>query len=190
MLRILRKSIMFSLPFMVLMSCVKDVDFEQAEDLLVTPTFEISLVRFNEDANSFIDDSGVEQTVIRDSVRIEIFNDGFVVDNLRRAEFLFETTNSINRAFEAEIQFLNNEDELQHLIEFGIDASPTNQELVNINEEIFENDAIADLTATTKLLFTFIMQDSTDGSSLNETSLGNLRLKSKGAFYIDLVTPE
>jgi hypothetical protein len=190
MLKIAMKLIVLLVPFFMLTSCVKDVDFDQAEDLLVTPTLEISLVRFNEPANRFVDENDIEQTIVRDSVRIEIFNDDFVVDNLRRAEFLFETTNSINRAFDAEIQFLNDDNELQHLIEFGVEASLANQELVNINEEIFENEAIADLTATTKLLLTFTMQDSNDGSSLNENSIGNLKLRSKGAFYIDLISPD
>ena len=190
MLRAVSKFIFICVLLLSFIACVKDVDFEQADDLLVTPAMEISLVRFNEAANAFVDDSGIEQTVLRDSVRIEIFNDDFVVDNLRRAEFLFETTNSINRAFDAEIQFLNDDNELQHLIEFGVEASTTNQELVNITEEVFENDAITDLTATTKLLFTFTMQDSGDGSTINENSLGNLKLRSKGAFYIDLITPE
>lgn len=173
----------------IMTSCVKDVDFDQADDLLVTPAMEISLVRFNEPASRFTE-NGQEVSVIRDSVRIEIFNDDFVVDNLRRAEFLFETTNSIDRAFDAEILFLNDANELQHIIEFGVEASDTNQELVSVTEEIFENDAIAELTATTKLLLTFTMQDSVDGSLLNENSLGSLKLRSKGSFYIDLIRPE
>lgn len=185
---------MFNLSVFVLLigllnSCVKDVDFDQAENLQVSPALEISLIRFDEPASRFVDDSSLEQEVIRDSVRIDIFSDDFVVDNLRRAEFLFETTNSINRAFNAEIQFLNDNNELQHLIEFGVDASPTNQDIVSITEEIFENDAIADLTATTKLLLTFTMQPSPDGSVLDENSLGSLKLRSKGSFYIDLISP-
>lgn len=190
MLRPLSRFVLASLIVVSLFSCVKDVDFEQAEDLTVSPTLEVSLVRFSEPANRFLDDSGIEQTTIRDSVRVEIFNDDFVVDNLRRAEFLFETTNSINRAFDAEILFLDDNDELQHRIEFGVDASDSNQELVSITEEIFENEAVEDLTATTKLLFSFSMQPSEDGSTLNEDSLGELKLRSKGVFYIDLVSPE
>ncbi len=189
MLRLFLRLGTLLIPIMVSMSCVKDVDFEQVEDLTVTPALEVSLIRFNEPANRFVD-SGIEQSIIRDSVRVEIFNDDFVVDNLRRAEFLFETTNSINRAFDAEIQFLDDNDELQHLIEFGVEASETNQEIISITEEIFENDAIADLTATTKLLFTFTMQASDDGSILDENSPGNLKLRSKAAFYIDLITPD
>jgi len=187
--RLMRFGILLLL-FIGFMSCVKDVDFDQAGDLLVTPALEVSLVRFNEPATRFVDNNGIEQDIILDSVRVEIFNDDFVVDNLKRAEFLFETTNSINRAFDAEIQFLNDNNELQKLIEFGVEASETNQEIVSITEEIFENDAVMDLTSTTKLLFIFTMQASNDGSVLDENSLGNLKLKSKGAFYINLITPD
>ena len=190
MLRIVMKFGILIFPFIVFTSCVKDVDFEQAEDLLVMPALEVSFIHFNEPANRFVGNDGIERNVIIDSVRVEIFSDDFVVDNLRRAEFLFEITNSINRVFDAEIQFLSDTNELQHLINFKVDASETNQELVSINEAIFENEAISDLTATTKLLLTFTMQDSTDGSSLNVNSLGSFKLKSKGAFYIDLITPE
>jgi len=177
-----------SMSLFLLVSCVKDVNFEQAEDLLVTPALEVSLVRFNESATRF-SANGSEITVIRDSVRIEIFNAKFTVDNLRRAEFLFETTNSINRPFNVDIQFLNDANEEQYLIQFGVAASPNNQEFVTINEEIFENDAINDLKATTKLIFTFTIQPSTDGSVLDENSAGSIKFRSKGAFYIDLISP-
>jgi len=171
-------------------SCVKDVDFDQAGDLLVTPALEVSLIHFEEPVSRFYDSSGIEQLVVVDSTNVTIFNDDFVSDNLIRAKFLFETTNSINRIFNAKIDFLDTDNQELLVIDFSVPASENNQPQVTIHEEIFENEALVDLKTTTQLVLTLTMQASTDGSILDENSIGLLKMRSKGSFDINLISPE
>lgn len=169
---------------MLFSACVNDVDFTQGEDFAISPTLDASLIYFEEPASSFVDEDGVEQTIVRDSVNIEIFNDQFTVDNLIKAAFLFEVTNSINRAYQAQIELLDETDVLQHSFNFSVDTSPTNQEIVVEHLEIFENESLLALKQSTRLIITLTLMPSNDGSLLDENSPGMLKFKSKATFYL------
>lgn len=171
-------------------ACIKDVDFEQAEDLSIAPALEVSVIHFDETARTFIDEDGLELITVQDSVNIEIFSDDFVVDNLIRADFLFETTNTINRAYEAEIDFYNDLYELQHNFNFEVGASTNNQDIFVEYVEIFEGQELEALKSTTNLVLTLTLQPSSNGSTLNEDSSGNLKLRSKASFYFEINTSE
>lgn len=169
-------------------ACVSDLDFSQGEDFAISPTIDASLIYFNEPASSFVDNNGVEQTIVRDSVNIDVFNDQFIVDNLIKAEFLFEATNTINRAYQAQIEFLDDANVLQHSFTFSVGASPTNQDIVVEHLEVFENQSLTALKQTTKLIITLTLLPSNDGSILNTNSPGNLKFKSKATFYLNIDT--
>ena len=171
-------------------ACVKDVDFDQAEDLTISPALEVSVIHFEEPANTFVDDNGMELETVIDSVGIEIFNDEFVMDNLVKADFSFLTTNTINRAFQSQIDFYNDLYELQHTFSFGVGASTNNQEVVVEYVEVFEGQDLDALKATTNLVLTLTLMPSSDGSVLDENSSGNLKLHSKASFYFDINTSE
>ncbi len=167
---------------LVCVSCTKDVDFNQINDLQITPVFESSLVFIDEPANRFLV-NGNEISYLQDSVNIDFFNDSFVVDNLVKAEFLFETTNSINRSFIVEVEMYDDGNQLQHSFSFSSSESPDHSPLVTEHLEVFENDTLEALKNTTKLVFTLKILP---GESINETTLGRIKLKSKGAFYLKI----
>ncbi len=167
-------------------ACVQDVDFDQADNLAISPALELSVIYFEEPANTFVDDAGDELTTVRDSVNIEIFSDDFVVDNLVKADFLFETTNTINRAYQAQIDFFNDALELQHSFNFDVGASNNNQDVIVEYVEVFEGQELETLKSTTNLVLSFTLQPSSDGSMLNENSPGDLKLNSKASFFLDI----
>lgn len=171
-------------------SCIKDVDFSQAENLSISPALEVSVLHFEEPASTFLDNDGLELITVTDSVNIEIFSDDFVVNNLIKADFTFETTNTINRAYDAQIDFYNDLYELQHTFNFGVGASTNNQEVVVEYIEVFEGLELEALKTTTNLVLTLTLHPSTDGSTLDENSFGNLELKSKASFYFEINTSE
>jgi len=189
MLRLVFKIGFFFTILSLCYSCIDDVDFDQAGDLAVTTPLEVSLIYFEEPAATFYVSEGVEQLVVVDSTRVTIFNDDFVSDNLVRANFLFETTNSINRIFEAKIDFLDEADQELRAIEFSVPASETGQPQVTIHEEIFENETLVDLKTTTQLVLTLTMLANPDGTTLNENSPGVIKMRSKGSFYINVISP-
>ncbi|WP_179343835.1 hypothetical protein [Winogradskyella ursingii] len=167
-------------------SCVKDVDFEQAENITLTPTIASSILFSNSEASRF-SDNGMELETVTDTVPdITILKDQFVNDNLIRAELVFEAANTINRTFGLQVDFLNEDDELEHTFSFFANPSSNGNEVITNYTEIFEDDSLEALKFTSKLIITLSLLPSNDGSMLNENSEGNIGLKSKGIFYFNV----
>jgi len=186
----LKKAIILTVCCFVSFSCVKNIDFDQAEGVVLTPTLESSLLFFEEPAITFVDNSGAEISTITDSVIIEIFSDEFVKDNLQKAILQFEGTNSINRSFEARVEFLDVLDELQHTLTFIVAPSVSNDEVITESIETFEGVSLEALKETNKLFLTLTMLPSADGSTLDSNSIGTLNFRSKGTFFFNINTSE
>ena len=179
-------SIIFCVVGIILSACVSGVDFDQGEDFAISPILDASLIYFEEPASTFVDEDGLEQTIVRDSVVIDAFSDQFVIDNLIKAEFLFEVTNSIDRSYQAQVDFLDEIDDIRHSFTFSVDASPTNTDILVEHLEVFENESLDALKQTIKLVITLTLMPSTDGSVLDENSPGRLIFKSKATFYLNI----
>jgi len=52
--------------------------------------------------------------------------------------------------------------------------------------EIFEDESLDALKSITKMVITLTLDPSTDGSMLDENSIGKIALKSKGLFYFNI----
>tara|TARA_Y100000385_G_C12863765_1_gene538458 strand:- start:136 stop:708 length:573 start_codon:yes stop_codon:yes gene_type:complete len=170
----------------VCFSCVKDTDFEQYDTITITPIMEVNLVKVQEPSDSFLDTSGAELPFISDQVVFDVFNSGFVVDNLTKAELVFGITNSINKAFQIKIDFYDNADELQHTFSIDIDNSPTNTPLFTEHIEVFENMNLTALKSTRKLNITISLISNSTSSVLTSDSEGSILLASKGIFYLNI----
>ena len=172
-------------------SCVKDVDFDQANSFAINPVLETSIVYFNEPANTFfVNDAGEEIEEAQDATVIKVFNDDFLVDNLIKAIFTFKITNSVKRGFQTRIDFLNTEEEVQHTFTVNTMASTNNEDIITDYIEVFEGDALVALKATNKIVFTAILSPSTDGSVINQNTIGRIELKSKATFFLNINTDE
>ncbi len=165
-----------------LISCTKDIDFNQVNDFKATPVIESSLIFLNEPANQFIDD-GVEIISIQDSVEIDFFNNGFIQDNLIKTEFVFETNNSIHRGFQVQVDFFNESNQLVHQFIFNAIASIDNINVVENHIETFEDSELVALKSTRLMVFTLSVLS---GNAINENTLGEIQLKSKGIFYLNI----
>ncbi|WP_111682095.1 hypothetical protein [Winogradskyella tangerina] len=167
-------------------SCVKDVDFNQAENLTLTPIVAASVVYTDVEASRF-SENGTEIETVRDSIaNIEIFTEQFVIDNLVRTDLVFEVTNSIDRSFELDVEFLDESDTLLDVFTFEALPSNGSNEVITMVTEVYENERLEALKQTTKLVITLRLLPSSDGSTLNENSTGRIILKSKGLFYLNL----
>jgi len=154
----------------------------QAKDLVLTPALEASLIYFDEPASRFAG-SGTGVNTIQDFLTVEFFGDQFINDNLEKAEFFFETQNTINRSFELQIDFLDNSGISQHTITIVEDAAPDNTDTITTNVEVFEDDDLEALKSTRILVFTLRLLP---GEAINEDSLGRIMCKSYAAFYMNI----
>jgi hypothetical protein len=160
-------------------SCSSDLDFNQVNDLKVEPIFVANLSYFNIPASDFVE-NGVEQRVAIDAEDFDVFRDAFFRDNLKRADFDFEITNTINRAFSLDVIFLDQNDQPLHTIRFNMlpyDGSPN----ILAQTEIFENAKLDLLKSTRRLGFVLNM---ISGPSLSESSVGSLKLRSSVTVYL------
>ena len=165
----------------VLCSCFEDIDFNQTKDFQASPVLESSLIFFDEPANSFLDNT-TEINVIQDFLVIDFFNDEFIVDNLVKAEFEFESINTINRAFELQVDLCNG-NQLQHSFIIFQEASSNNTENRTSYIENFEDNTLQALKRTNILVFTLRILP---GPPINENTLGRIELKSLAAFYFKI----
>ncbi|AXG67912.1 hypothetical protein KORDIASMS9_00094 [Kordia sp. SMS9] len=174
----------FSLLLMlcVLVSCVEDVDFEQAEDIAISPVVESSLIFFDFDASEFSEPTGTAIVTVGDDLELDVFNDEFLRDNLIRTEFFFEVTNSIDRTFRADIIMFDENDQVTYA--FAIDVIPDgNTEVVTTHTEIFEDVLLEQLKSTVRLELVLSMFPSASGIPLDDNSLGAIGMRSKATLF-------
>lgn len=163
-----------------LASCAKEIDFDQADDIDLSPVFESSLIHFSLPANNF-DDNGTEVNEVSDYIDINISGNRYFRDNLLKAEFVFEVLNSIDRSFELQIEFLNSANNELHTISFPISPSPNNTDVLTRYTELVEENSLRRIRRTVRLKFTLKMLT---GTEINSSTPGRINLQSKGVFFI------
>jgi hypothetical protein len=162
-------------------TCTKDVDFNQIDDLEINPIVESSIIYFNAPASQFYNNG--EITVTQDFVLVDIFNNSITLDYLTKAEFTFESTNSINREFQLQMDFVDQNDIIQYSVILSAPPSPTNADIVTEQFVVFEGNALLALKSTVKIEFTITLLS---GNPINQNTVGDIQLKSKGLFYFTI----
>ena len=179
------KKIIPLLLLFVITSCVKDVDFEQAEDLSISPIVESSLIFFNFPASEFSEPTGTAIVTVSDDLELDVFNEEFIRDNLIRAEFFFEVTNSIDRNFRADVILYDENNQVVHT--FNIDTTPNgNTEVVTTHTEVFEDTSLEQLKNTVRLELILNMFPSPTGIPLDQNSQGTIKMRSKATLFFQI----
>lgn len=179
------KKVALLLFIFILASCVKDVDFEQAEDISISPVLESSLIFFDFPASEFSEPTGTAIVTVGDDLELDVFNDEFLRDNLIKAEFFFEVTNSIDRNFRADIIMYDANDQITHT--FNIDVTPDgNNEVVTTHTEVYEDALLEQLKNTVRLELVLSMFPSSTGIPLDENSIGNIKMRSKATLFFQI----
>ena len=109
-------------------ACVSDVDFDQAQDIVVRPRFDLDLLFFAVDGSDF--DSGeIEdlQITLRDTTRLEFLDDNFIQEDLKEIELRYEATNSFRQSLINTSRFVNNSGETLYEVSFPIEAATGEQ---------------------------------------------------------------
>lgn len=170
---------------MLLTSCVKDVDFDQAENILPTPTFESNLIFSSLEATNFIDDTTQQEVVVlTDTTRLEFINSDFFVDQLTKTNFTFQFTNSLDRSFNIDFVFVNDNNEQRYLAQVEVlEGQPESPTIIQSNFLIEEPDLTL-FEEASKLIYRITLPVTTN--PLETSNLGVLKLESKATFYFEL----
>ncbi|PKA83456.1 hypothetical protein ATE92_1611 [Ulvibacter sp. MAR_2010_11] len=174
------------MPFVVVftsllfLSCIKDTDFDQAEDIALTPVVELDLIHFNVVAGDFFDTiSNTPRLTVRDTTEIRFLDDAQIQESLLRAEFYFKFTNSISRDFLVDFQFLNEGNDTTYTTQTAVNQGTIESPVITEFVENVEGDEILQLTQASKVVVSVTIPSS------NETLEGALNLQSKTTYYLE-----
>ncbi|TRZ44247.1 hypothetical protein [Robertkochia solimangrovi] len=167
---------------MMFSSCVDDVDFDQANDIVLDPAIELSLVYFKFSAQDFAEAEG--EPSYKDSTDADLFSQDFFEYNLKAAEFYIEHTNTINKPFFAEVLFFDANDIEIYSVDVSIPASTNGEPVIIPTLVYFPEDQIGILKNTSKITAEIALIDESP-PPLDENSEGSIEFNSSAIFYME-----
>lgn len=166
-------------------SCIKDVDFEQINDLTSAPTFKTSLAHFTLNQITFFDRINSLEiiTPINRTSSFLSLKSSFVRENLQQMILDFEINNEFNREFRATFEFLDDNDVVTHSFNtFFIAANNlkfTRQERINVSGN-------NQFLSSTKIRVFIELRPSNNGAVINPNIEKKLVFKTAGTFFLNL----
>ncbi len=168
--------------YFVIVSCVKDIDFDQVNDIEITPSTPISLVNFSIDEYQLLLADLVTEITneISDGVSFTPIGDSGVEKELEKVVFQFAAENEFNRGFVVEFVFLDSDNTPTHTpLNFNIQPYDLNffyeeEILVAGNTRFLE---------TTRVEARLTLLPSTDGSTIDPSIPLTLKFKSGSVLY-------
>ena len=170
--------IVFLLLLITLVSCVKDVDLDQAQEIVIPPTAAIDLVYFDLTSDEFFVGPGGNLRAADES-RLDFLDDDYIQTGLMQADFNFRCTNSFQNAFKINIFFRSPSDAIRYQIPIEVPAGSIEAPAVIDYTEIIDNSQIDKIRKSIKVSIEIDMLE-----DLVVTE-GNLQLKSKGTYYFE-----
>ncbi|WP_108802973.1 hypothetical protein [Aquimarina sp. Aq107] len=173
-------------------SCVKELDFEQLEDVVLTPVIEADFIYSEFDVSDYIPDGLPPDTdftippdVLRDTINYDLVGTDFAVDNLDRVELTIEVRNTIERSFTLQFQFLTEgEQPLGQLYSVPVQAGlgEGTEPVVSFsvpNPIVLDNATLNQLSSAQKIATEIIVP------TLNTDLRGVLNIRSKASYYVN-----
>ena len=159
---------------------MKDVDLDQAKDIGLKPKLQIDLLVFDVNEVDFVDTLTYQPiTIIRDTVRLEFLDDSYIQDDLMEVEFSFKYINSFSQTFHTKISFLSENNQVQHMVDFPIDAGDQNNPVVTEVVDLIEFGQIQVIRRSIKMAVEI------DAIQRSDPFTGELKFQSKGLFSFE-----
>lgn len=159
-------------------SCVKDVDLDQYQEIVIPPVADIDLVYFDLSLDDFSAGPGGDLRAI-DETRLEFLDDDYIQKSLMRADFNFRFTNSFQNPFTVNFLFRSENNAIRHQIIANIPAGNVGNPAVVDYSEIIDTSQIEKIRKSIKVSVEVIMHDSSGAPE------GNLILESKGTYHFE-----
>jgi hypothetical protein len=163
-----------------LSACVKDTDFDQANDIIVPPIVELDLIYFDLPAITFYDTIASSPILtVNDTTALPFLNDEEIHRNLKRAEFYYKVTNSIQREFQVVFEFLDEQNVLRYATEMTVNQGSVENAIVTEYIDNVEGSALRGLTTAEKVAVSVTIPTS------NENLDGTIKLESKTTYHFE-----
>lgn len=102
-------------------SCVSDLDFDQAENIVVEPVALVSLLHFKVEGIDFPGSVGVE--LFEDVSEVHFFDTDFAEENVVEIIINFDLENTFNRNFTINYNFIDDNDVIIHTKILNVSAN-------------------------------------------------------------------
>lgn len=159
-------------------ACIKNTDFDQSENIALTPIIDLNLIYFDLRTSDFYDSiNSIPILSVRDTTEIKFLDDSTLLKNLERVEFYFKFTNSIPRDFQVDFQFLSELNDTTYVAETTVGQGTLSAPVITEFIENVEGDAILQLTQANKVVVSVSIPPS------SENLEGILNLKSKATYF-------
>ena len=166
---------------LLFVSCFDGTDFDQTNEVVLTPEIELDLIYFNLEASNFYDyANNTEVLVVEDTTDLDFLGGSDINDIIKGADFYFEFTNTIARGFNVSFDFLNNDNVSKYLMQTTVSPGSENTPVVSYFVQYLDALQIKELTKANKVLVTVTIP-----SSSNDLS-GVLNLQSKTTYYLQI----
>lgn len=162
-------------------ACVKDTDFEKANNIVLAPIMEVDLLYFDLPAITFFDTVASSSILtVRDTTELPFLNDAELRNNLYRAEFTFKIINSIQREFQVDFEFLRGQIHVDSTIQITVAQGAVSNPVITEYTAVFEDEALLNLTRAEKVAVSVTIDSS------NANLDGTIKLQSKTTYYLEL----
>ena len=104
-------------------SCVKEVDFNQLDDLQVTPSYTASILYL--ETIETVMNAATDADFFSDTFEFEAFSGDFLTEKLVEGIFSYEIENTTSKPIQLSIDFLNDAGDVLDTETFRVDATPT-----------------------------------------------------------------
>ncbi|PKP26298.1 MAG: hypothetical protein CVU03_04575 [Bacteroidetes bacterium HGW-Bacteroidetes-2] len=160
-------------------SCVKDTDFNQADQIELNSVVELNFLFFTLQIDDFKQNPGLEGSLtVVDTTEVRFLNESFAQENLWSAEYFFRVSNSFPIGANANFTFLSDTNESFYVVSFPIQTATNNTPVVTEFTQVITLEEIALLTQTTKIVVTITLD------TLDENLSGTMNLQSKTTYFL------
>ncbi|EDM43799.1 hypothetical protein SCB49_09415 [unidentified eubacterium SCB49] len=166
--------------FLLLQGCVKDTDFDQVDEVVLTPEIELDLVYFNLDTTDFFDNTtDTPKLTVRDTTALEFLDSNDITGAINKIDLLFEFKNSIPRTFDVDIDFLRNNNDITYSKGITVAAGSVNGDIETRYIDEVIGDDLNSIENASKVVVSVTIP------SADASLSGNLALQSKATYYIE-----
>ncbi|MHA7058613.1 hypothetical protein ACWGOQ_0015420 [Aquimarina sp. M1] len=177
---------------LITISCVKELDFEQLDEVVLTPVFEADFIYSEFNVVDYILEGTPPNTefmippeVLRDTINYDLVGTDFAIDNLDRVELTIEVRNTIERSFTLQFQFLTeSEQPIGQVYSVPVRAGRGDgtQPVVSFSDPdpiILDNVTLNQLASAQKIATEIV------APTLNSDLRGMLQIRSKASYYVN-----
>ena len=164
-------------------SCVKNIDFDQADNFTTEPVVKLALVNFTAIQTDFLDPLNNEINQITDTSNFTIFDNSTVQNDLQKVEIDIKASNEFNRTLRVDFVFLD----INGNITYQIPALtiPVNTTGFR-HQEVIEIATNQPFLQSSQIRSTLILLPSGDGTTINPNEPKKLDFQSGGTFYLKI----